>query len=327
MLVSELKKVIKDYNLEEKDKLILEFYKRIPKRVKEEYEIDDFILNIKNNVKDKTSKKEEKLTFNKLKKQIVYFLDCVDNDLYASPNRIVSKDERSKWRFKVKKFYKELNSYEPVSIEGIEATYFLEKLYYFLSLGSCILKFSNWETFKAIGVSQAEFLSNIMQRKLISSDNLKENISFCTKLLEYEFDPYRWESIEKTFVSNLKTIEERLTAIDNLKEKVDVYNNKLKEAKNNYHLEYTIEEKINTFVECIVYIYFDLNEVDNGIKYFHKYYKKRDNEIKEYILLNYLEYYELDEEWIEEYEKHLNLDYRKSLKEHYKLLKDKISLK
>ena len=42
--------------------------------------------------------------------------------LYASPNKIVSKSERSNWRHKVKKYYKDLNNFKPDTEDGIKAT-------------------------------------------------------------------------------------------------------------------------------------------------------------------------------------------------------------
>lgn len=69
MLVSEIRKELRKYNHKELENIILELYKTIPKK----------------------------------KKEIIYFLDCVDNGYYSSPNRIISKKERSSYRFKIKK--------------------------------------------------------------------------------------------------------------------------------------------------------------------------------------------------------------------------------
>ena len=46
MKIPELRNIIQKYNSNDKDKIIVELYKRIPKRVKEDYDIDDFITNI-----------------------------------------------------------------------------------------------------------------------------------------------------------------------------------------------------------------------------------------------------------------------------------------
>ena len=42
MKVAEIKEILKKYNNEEKEKIIIELYKRIPKRVKEDYNIDNY---------------------------------------------------------------------------------------------------------------------------------------------------------------------------------------------------------------------------------------------------------------------------------------------
>ena len=46
MLVSEIRKEIEKYNQKEISDLVIELYKRIPKKIKEEYHIDDLIVNI-----------------------------------------------------------------------------------------------------------------------------------------------------------------------------------------------------------------------------------------------------------------------------------------
>ena len=79
---------------------------------------------------------------------------------------------------------------------------------------------------------------------------------------------------------------------------------------------------INYFTETVLFIYIKLNEIDNGIKYFQKTYLEKDDEVKEYILLDRLEIFEIKDEWIKEYESHIGkIDYRDSLKKQYQELK------
>ena len=47
MKVNELREILKNYNETDKEKIIVEFYKRIPKNIKEDYNIDEYIKNIK----------------------------------------------------------------------------------------------------------------------------------------------------------------------------------------------------------------------------------------------------------------------------------------
>ena len=98
MKVVELREELKKYKEVDKDKIIIELYKRIPKKVKEEYDIDSFIKDV--NAKKET--KEESKDIETLVKEVDYFLKCAREGLYASPNRIIPKNERSKWRFKAK---------------------------------------------------------------------------------------------------------------------------------------------------------------------------------------------------------------------------------
>lgn len=58
MLVNELKNEIKKYDKKELEFIIVSLYKRIPKKVKEEYDIDSYIKNIDINKKTDVVKKE-----------------------------------------------------------------------------------------------------------------------------------------------------------------------------------------------------------------------------------------------------------------------------
>ncbi len=118
MKVNELREIIKKYDEAEKEKIIVELYKRIPKNIKEDYNIDAYIADIN----AKAEKGDKQITIEELEKQVNYFLECAYANLYAEPNRIISKTERSKWRFKVKTFYKQLNSFLPETDEGKKAT-------------------------------------------------------------------------------------------------------------------------------------------------------------------------------------------------------------
>ena len=96
MVVKELKKVIENYDYKQLESIIVELYKKITKSKKEDYDIDNYIINLKN---DKL--KKEPITFNQLEEQFKYFIHCVDNDLYCEPNKIISKTERREERWQV----------------------------------------------------------------------------------------------------------------------------------------------------------------------------------------------------------------------------------
>ena len=198
MKVSELREIIKKYNEEDKEKIIVELYKRITKRTKEDYNIDNYIMNL--NVKVEKSDKE--FTIERLENEVNYFVECANSDLYASPNKIISKSERSKWRFKVKNFYKKLNSFLPTTEDGKKATDLLKDLFIILSFGTHYLTFSSWNTFGAIQISQSEFLMNIVQRKLANGIT-DDNLSYCIELLNVKYDPQEYhKSILISFIGS-----------------------------------------------------------------------------------------------------------------------------
>ena len=309
MKINELREIIKKYNEKDREKLIVELYKRIPKSIKEDYNIDEYIINLNT----KIEKENIEITIEKLEKEVNYFIECAYDDLYARPNKIISKNDRSKWRFKVKTFYKQLNSFLPTNEDGKKATDLLKGLFKILSFGTHYLTFSNWNTFRAIQISQSEFLKNIVERKL-SNGVTRENLEYCIDLLNVQYDPQEYHSsVLYSFESCLKTPDARYMAIELLKEQVIIWKEKYKKDDSYENQEYT-----NYFVECVVDIYFELCEVKDGITYFHKQYLEKYKEIKEYILLQKMEEFNLYKEWVLEYEKHLGkISYRDSLKEKY----------
>lgn len=309
MKINELRETIKKYNETEREKVIVELYKRIPKSIKEDYNIDEYIINLNT----KIEKENTEITIERLEKEVNFFIECAYDDLYARPNKIISKNDRSKWRFKVKTFYKQLNSFLPTNEDGKKATDLLKGLFKILSFGTHYLTFSNWNTFRAIQISQSEFLKNIVERKL-SNGVTRENLEYCIDLLNVQYDPQEYHSsVLYSFESCLKTPDARYMAIELLKEQVIIWKEKYKKDDSYENQEYT-----NYFVECVVDIYFELCEVKDGITYFHKQYLEKYKEIKEYILLQKMEEFNLYKEWVLEYEKHLGkISYRDSLKEKY----------
>ena len=317
MLVSEIRKEIEKYNQKEISDLVIELYKRIPKKIKEEYHIDDLIVNINNK-----SKKEEKFDFNSLKQEIIAFLEDVDNGYYSHPNKIISKSERSKWRFKVKRYIKELNKISPDAIEGIASTQILIKLYELLSEGSNYLKFSNWETFRAVGISQADFYDLIIKR-IFTKGYTTENLNIVVQLLKVPKDPYSLdEKLIETLITNLPTIDTKIKVIDLLKKEVDELADLIAVEKD-YHKRFNLKELHNLLVEGVFRTSISMHEVQNGILYYREHDIEIDKEITEFKILEYLENKNLTKNWIKEYESTKDkIDYRDSIKEKYKKLKE-----
>ena len=300
MLVKDLRKTLEKYDKKEMCDIIVELYKRLPKKVKEDYDIDKFIEDINN----KTKKEEKKVSFDDLCSEMRYFLDCAKAGYYSSPNKVIPKKERSNWRFKAKRYYKELTKTIPTTDIGVKSTKLLIELYELVSRGTNTLVFTNWDTFRALGVNQVEYL-DMLYKRILSTGNSINNIKVCIDLLDNCKDPNILdEFLINVFVDNLRTEESKLTTINLLDEKVVEVKEKIKSLgkKYNYHDMYYLEEDNNLYVETATRLYFSSFEVDEGIKYYQKNYIHYNSEVKEYILLEILRELELYEEWITEYE-------------------------
>jgi len=317
MLVSELRKEIDKYDKRDLENIVVELYKKIPKSIKDDYNIDGYICDINNKII------QQEVTIDDLKKEIDYFISCVDNDYYAIPNSVVSKKDRSNWRFKVKRYYKDLNKYLPDTKEGIISTRLLIDIFERLSLGSNELKFTDWDTFRAIGVTQSDYYDNIVKRILLPNFS-ERDLKLCIDLLDVYKDPGEYSiNMFETLISNLKTVKDKNTTIQIMKERVKNIKDELKSLKKGGKYIYDLTEDNNLYTNCIVKIYFNIYEAKKGIKYFQDNYIESSRESKEYVLLNLLEDNELYGDWIREYEEYeKKVDYRDSLKERYSSIKN-----
>lgn len=321
MLVKDLRKTLEKYDKKEMTDIVVELYKRLPKKVKEDYDIDKFIEDINN----KTKKEEKKVSFDDLCSEMRYFLDCAKAGFYSSPNKVVPKKERSNWRFKAKRYYKELIKTIPTTDIGVKSTKLLIELYELVSRGTNTLVFTNWDTFRALGVSQTEYFDMLLKRVLFTGESIN-NIKVCIDLLDNCKDPdVLDEFLINIFIDNLRTEESKLTAINLLDEKVVEVKEKIRSLgkKYNHYDMYYLEEDNNLYVETVTRLYFSSFEVDEGIKYYQKNYIHYNSEVKEYILLEILRELELYEDWIAEYERaSKKIKLREELTKDYEKIKE-----
>ena len=321
MLVKDLRKTLEKYDKKEMTDIVVELYKRLPKKVKEDYDIDKFIEDINN----KTKKEDKKISFDDLCSEMRYFLDCAKAGYYSSPNKVVPKKERSNWRFKAKRYYKELTKTIPTTDIGVKSTKLLIELYELVSRGTNTLVFTNWDTFRALGVSQTEYFDMLLKRILSTGESIN-NIKVCIDLLDNCKDPdILDEFLINIFIDNLRTEDSKLVAINLLDEKVVEVNDKIKnlDKRHKYNYEYKLKSDNNLYTETITRLYFSSFEVDEGIKYYQKNYIHYDSEVKEYILLEILKELELYEDWITEYERaSKKIKLREELTKDYKKIKE-----
>lgn len=113
MKLPEFRKQIETYSIEELRYLTAELYKAIPKKIKEEKDIDPLVLSVPEHFKENgtgkassPSKVKKAPDLGALESEIELFLENAYAQNYFAPNRFVPKHERPKWRFKVKTILK-----------------------------------------------------------------------------------------------------------------------------------------------------------------------------------------------------------------------------
>ncbi|MBE1556396.1 hypothetical protein [Sporosarcina limicola] len=168
MKVTELRKIVKEQSREELETLLVEIYKLIPKKVREEKDIDALIENPQHyKISQMRGGKKEKvlIDFEVVKCETIDFIKYAYAHYYIAPNQTIPKKERAKWRFTAKKLYDQLSTSANQPEHTREAVNLLEQLYKLLCYASGHYVFASEEPFYTIKVSQPDFLSHIISLK------------------------------------------------------------------------------------------------------------------------------------------------------------------
>ena len=329
MTVAELKEELKKYNTEQLVKLIVELYKKIPKRLKEDDDIDGTIKNAETLNAPKAGKQTEKPNIAELRKQVSEFVTNAMAQNYFAPNKTVPKTKRSKWRFEVKNYIRLLTAIPVESEGGKEATELLKELYNTLSYGCNYWIFTSDDPFRSVQIDQCDFLDAVISRKL--REGMTEvNLKYCIDVvINSNVDRETLHSdLLCTFINNLKITDTKEKVIEILKKlKTELEINLQKPLAKKYyfdnHEEYNLKEKIRNIAETVLRLYIKMYEYENGIEYFNNNYIEKDEEILKYVLFKILEEYDLKNEWIKEYESSVKrIKLRESLQKTYDCLKN-----
>ncbi|MCR4432028.1 MAG: hypothetical protein NUV45_13545 [Tepidanaerobacteraceae bacterium] len=310
MKVSELRELLKHYKEEDLRLIISEMYKSMPKKLREDKDIDTMLQDVHAymSISKIERTRNEQVDVDDLKQEIEQFIDYAYKQYYFAPNSFVHKKERPKWRFKVKAFIKDLQQVPVESEDGGTATDLLKKLYEMLCYACNYYIFSTDNPFRSVGVGQTTLLDSVISRILGQGVN-KENVKSVVELvINSSVDRETLHShLIMELVRNLKTPDSKKIAIEQcrvLKSEID--NSKKMSSKKSYDsYEYRREEKINNLVETVFRLNMALCEYEEAIKYFHDNYVESDDEVSLYVLLDLLFEYELKEYWLREYDKAL----------------------
>lgn len=320
MKLPELRKQIETYSVEELRYLTAELYKAIPKKIKEEKDIDPLILSVpehfkenKNGTKPSPAKSKKAPDLEALESEIELFLENAYAQNYFAPNRHVPKHERPKWRFKVKNYIKLLRDHYTEGDEARSAALLLEKLYRMLCYGCCYYIFSTTDPFQSIGIKQNDLLDLVIKKSFSCGINREviRNMEELSVLEGLSFDMLS-DTLLSVLAANLKTTDMKEAAIaEAVKLRHGIVNK-----------QYSDCEQKNRLTILILMIHFSLNEYEEGICDFKENYRASDTEIPYYILLSHLFFYNLKNYWVREFKTALNqgISPRASLQKTYEYL-------
>ena len=278
MKIDELRRLLREADRENLEKAFAESYKKLRKSQKEE--IDQTLMEILEGREVKSEKKkDEPLEFDTLKAQIDFFITNARVQNYCAPNRVIPKSQRSKWRFMVRNFIKELEKIPPESENFAESARLLDQLYGLICLGCDIYLFSTDDPFRSIGWEQDQFFALLVNR-IFETGYSRENIS--KLLLRAATGGLSCESLhvqqEMVLFSALGTADVRTTAIEEAMKLVDEREEKLKALKKYGSGRYTLEEAIEELSGMILMLSAALEEWKKGINYYFKHSKCRNRE-------------------------------------------------
>ena len=288
MKIPELKTVIANYTPTQLQTLVVVLYKAIPKKALADGALDAILKNPDAATAKKEKKEIEIPDVNDLESEIDEFVGDAMAQYYFAPNRIIPKSERPKWRFKVRRFYKDLIASAVKTENAATAAKLLEDLYMVLREACRIWLFNTSEPFESVGVEQTAFFHQILvlQEKVISG---KEFISKAMTLLMKESVYSR--AFMEDVLSFLRTPDLKYMAIENAEKRLSNESAARSVAKEKMRV-YESDERINMLCVFVCRCRLKLREPDAAVEYFEKHYLAQNTEVKLYVLLRMLFEYE-----------------------------------
>ncbi len=292
MKVAELREKLGKLKKEEVLKLAVEFYKLVPKAKKEDYDLDSLINN-PTQKKSKAKGKATVLSLFEIELQVETFIENAKEQYYFSPNRTVPKKERATWRFKVKKWYKELiNTQRPDADIKAQAE-ILKKLYELLCESCGYQYFTAYDTFQSVGIEQSVFYRSVLeliQEAKGKSELVNQGIGLMVDNYLNRYTLYSTLMIE--LISFLDIPDLKYQGIDKAKLMIGE-NNFIPASKKERYSFYSNDRfkknrKNNNLTQLVFRLYASLFEYDKAIIFYEKNYYEDSNEVKLYVLIRLL---------------------------------------
>jgi hypothetical protein len=309
MKVGELRKKLSKMKKDEVIKIASEFYKLIPKSKKEDYALDSYVN--KSGKKKKPSKTKNEISLEELELNVNTFIEDARNQYYFAPNTIIPKKERSKWRFKVKRWYKALTDRSRKDKDLKKQAKLLSDLYELLCESCAYIYFSGEDSFRSIGVEQPTFyfsVIHLLQESKGKAEALQPAIEL---IVNNQLNRYTlYSDLMVGLISTLDIPDLKYKGIEISEGLIQLNNSRRKPQKNKRVTfsseDYRTDRKTNNLTELALRLYAGLYEVDEGINFFYKHYREEDEDVKLYVLVRILFQLRAQDNIVKEIEKAMN---------------------
>ena len=293
--LTEVRALIKKHDRKDLEFIIAQLYKMIPKDKKIDNDTASLIENPEKFANSSKSQKKSKVMrpFEEVEKEVLFFETNAYEQNYMIPNRSIKKADRPKWRFVVKRLYKELNEYAKQEDYIKKTADLLLKLYEVLTYSCGFYLFNSYDSFDSVGIAQETFFQSVIEKY----NKTLDREAFVSKSIDIMFDNFLnrytlYSGLMLVFLEFVQIPDMLNLTIEITRQKRD----KLQKSKPSKKTdEYFITEKNNNYTELIFRCYANLCEFDNALDDFNKNMKEDSEEIKLYILIRLLlEYGEKD---------------------------------
>lgn len=301
MKIVELRKRVSQLSEKDMQTIIVEMYKMMPKKVIEEKQVDELVKDCNAFLVERKSDKKVVMEpdFMQVKWEIEQFITNVDNQYYVAPNRVIPKQERSKWRFAVKHFMGQLQKFAGDPKYGAEPARLFEALYILICRACGEYLFNTEDPFRSIMIDQRYFFRDVLVLKRVREPLAKWVADAVALVFNYDTDQ---ELMWTDLLDELLTFAEQETEKQEILEQCEsllvqcVLEQKVAKKPEQFHA------RIEELITAVLIIQFTLGDYEEGIHQFNAYYVSRDDEVKLYVLLKWLLRYGLKKEWMREYE-------------------------
>ncbi|MEA3497185.1 MAG: hypothetical protein U9R42_14250 [Bacteroidota bacterium] len=287
MKIGELRTTVKKHSKKELEYIIAELYKLVPKNKKEIYQIDDLIEKPVKTTKVVKQKKIRQIE--DIAEDVDIFHDNAIEQNYLIPNTIISKKERPKWRFVVKRLYKEIIEAEKNGNSPLRCGQELQILYETLTYACGYQIFSTYDSFESVGIEQADFFEQtirIYRHSMSIEDFITKGINL---VIDNELNRYTvYSELMEIFISYCQTPDMKELAVKELKRLWEKKNKEVVRGSSWSTNLYDKERKLNNYTEFAFRYYAHLFDFENAIKIYKTKYIEKDKEVKLYILIRLL---------------------------------------